>query len=182
MSSSLLGTFQTDWITGRSLETVFFFVSFDRGGSFCCFWEFPEKTRLVRRRMRGNGGDKTIEEYTIQHLHNRAATRCGATVKVILFSLRSRVLIYKLELARWKKKHCCASPDRLFAHKHPHEEPRDRKRPSSSVVIWEPKEMRKRNALALNAAVVGAASFFQCYASRISAYLRGNLREILFFT
>lgn len=41
--------------------------------------------------------------------------------------------------------------------------------------------MRKRNALALNAAVVGAASFFQCYASRISAYLRGNLREILFF-
>lgn len=35
MSSSLLGTFQTDWITGRSLETVFFSTSVPIiGGSF----------------------------------------------------------------------------------------------------------------------------------------------------
>lgn len=101
MSSSLLGTFQTDWITGRSLETFFFFflcLPSDRGGSF----RRASRKRSLQR-MRGNGGDKTIAiRSEHQHSHKRHCRGQGNSI----LSRSSIVLV--TELARWKS--CCASP------------------------------------------------------------------------
>ena len=103
MSSSLLVSFQTDWITGRSLETVFF--SFRRSTRAFGSVKFPEDS--PEWEVRGNGGDKTIEEFTtvVQVL----------VVKVVLFSHFSR----STELVRWKNKvQCCLStqtPTKKFA-------------------------------------------------------------------
>lgn len=91
MSSSLLGTFQTDWITGRSLETVFFssslFLRIAEGA-------FAESVPWKKRRE-WEGMEETRQSLNISTLTQSRS----AAVKVILVSRAHRS-----ELVRWKKK------------------------------------------------------------------------------
>lgn len=88
MSSSLLGTLQTDWITGRSLETVVFcFAAIVE--AFAAAWGLRDSPES------GRDDSKNEREWKRQDKRIPTLTQPSAlaTVKVILFSLHLNLFV-----------------------------------------------------------------------------------------